>query len=468
MTQRPDQQPTPFVLPSKLPYPDVAEDEGILPSAGFITDFVASLRGVETPTLFCIWSALWVLSTLSCRLAYLDWLPDSPLFPNLFVFLVAPPARCHKSTSAVFARKLLRGVSEQIEGELAQDKFLKYMSQFNWATSKTTPDVIYELLKPQSMPLVGSDVTINADKGSQIAICASELETFINKKKFTTGLIGTLTELYDCDSEIVIHSIRGGTLTLKDVFITMIGAITTTGMKESLPPEAYGEGFMSRVIVVFKEKTKRRFRKPLVFEGFPTVSELRGKLIYLMRYRFGCYILSTEADAWLEEWYNNWRDYIDDDQNKSNERLSENRFDVNLLRIGMLIAMSRYENAERIITKTDLEQAFSLLKATYHTSNEATSEAGINLEGGNEHYSRVAMYVRKKKRVSRKEIAQTMSSKRISMRDAREALQQLLAEERVRVVDAEGRIKKSIEWSSTEVYEWIEVVTVTSEDEDDE
>jgi hypothetical protein len=292
------------------------------------------------------------------------------------------------------------------------------------------------------------------------------LETFINKKKFTTGLIGTLTELYDCDSDIVIHSIRGGTLALKDVFITMIGAITTMGMKESLPPEAYGEGFMSRVIVVFKEKTQRRFRKPVVFEGFPTVSELRGKLIYLMRYRLGQYTLTPEADEWLNIWYDRWRDYIDDDHNRNNEKMGENRFDVNLLRISMLIAMSRYENVDRTITQRDLQQANALLKATYHTSNEATSEAGINLEGGNEHYSRVASYVKRKKATNRKEVTQTMSSKRISMHDAKEALQQLLAEERIRVCDCDGKVKKSIDWNATEIYEWVEMAATVGDNDE--
>ena len=456
--------PTPFVPPLPLPYvPEV--DDAILPSPGFVTDFVASLRGVETPTLFCVWSALWVLSTLSARLAYLDWLPDSPLFPNLFVFLVAPPGRCHKSTAAVYARKLLQGVSATVKGDTSDDAFLRYMSEYNWATSKTTPDVIYELLKPQKQVLTGSDATINADKGSQIAICASELETFINKKKFTTGLVGTLTELYDCDSEIVIHSIRGGTLELRDVFITMIGAITTTGMKDSLPPEAYGEGFMSRVIVVYKEKTQRRFKKPVVFDGFPTVSDLRERLTFILRNRLGVYTISPEGDKWLSEWYERWRDYIDDDHNRNNEKMGENRYDVNLLRIAMLIAMSRYDNTGRIISKSDLVQANALLRITYHTSTDATTEAGINLEGGNEHYSRVAAYVKRKKRASRKEVTQAMSSKRVSMKDTREALMQMCTEERIKVCDASGKFKTHVEWSPDEVYEWIEVPEMEHDDE---
>jgi hypothetical protein len=446
-------RPEAFVPLTPPPYV-VEDDDKCIPAPGFISDFVASLRGVETPTLFCVWSALWVLSTLSARLSYLDWLPDSPLWPNLFIFLVAPPGRCHKSTAAVYARKILQSLPEAIIGPTSNDEFLRYMSEYNWATSKTTPDVVYELLKPQEKMLTGTDGTIKADKGSQIAICASELETFINKKKFTTGLVGTLTELYDCDSSIVIHTINRGSLELRDVFITMIGAITTMGMKESLPPEAYGEGFMSRVVVVFKEKTERRFRKPQIFAGFPTVASLRESLAFILRERQGVYRLTTEADAWLEKWYDDWRDYIDDDQGRNNERMGENRFDVNLLRIALLISMSRYENADRMIEKSDLLQANDLLKLTYHTSNEATTEAGISLEGGNEHYGKVAGYVRKKKKATRQEITSAMSSKRISMTDVKEALMQLHTEERIKVYGADRKAKDKVEWCKNESYEW--------------
>jgi hypothetical protein len=446
-----------FEEPAKRPYTYVEKDDKILPSPGFVTDFVASLRGVETPTLFCMWSALWMLSTLSARMASLDWLPESPLWPNIYVFLVAPPGRCHKSTAAVYARKVLQGVSEHIEGTEANDGFLRFMGEYNWATSKTTPDVMYELLKPQQRVITGTDATINADKGSQLSICASELETFINKKKFTVGLIGTLTELYDCDNKIVIHTLGRGTLDLKDVYITMIGAITTMGMKESLPPEAYGEGFMSRTVVVYKEKTSRRFRKPVFFEGYPTVDELQKKMVYLLRYRMGTYTISEEADAWLELWYDKWRDYIDDDAHRNLEHMGENRFDVNVLRIGLLLAMSRYENDARVIEVADLKQAEALLKATYHTSNEAQSEAGISMEGGGEHYSKVAAYVRKKKTATRPQLMSAMSSKRVSMADTREALAQMCVEGRIKVCAADGKFKDNVEWKNGEYYDWIEV-----------
>lgn len=458
--------PQAFIEPSPPPYAYVDSDDVVMPSPGFITDYVASLRGMETPSLFCIWSALWTLSTLSARLSWIDWIPDSPLYPNLYVFLVAPPGRCHKSTAAVFARRRLQNVPQRIQGDRVVDHFHRYMSTYNWATSKTTPDVIYELLKPQKQQLVGCDKTSVADKGSQLAICASELETFINKKKFTVGLIGTLTELYDCDSDIVIHTMQRGELHLKDIYITMIGAITTTGMKDSLPPEAYGEGFMSRVIVVFKEKTSRRFKKPRFFDGYPTLVDLEERLAFLLSNRMGVYTLSPEADAWFERWYDRWRDYIDNDAHRNIEHLGENRFDVNVLRVGLLIAMSRYENASRTIEVEDLKQAERLLSATYHTSNEVSTEAGLTTEGGAEHYPKIVAYMRKKKHATRQQMTSAMSSKGVSMKDTRDALTQLCIEERLQVLNEDNTAKQCVEWSKGESYRWIEIPEVQGDDDE--
>lgn len=445
--------PAAFTPPDPPPYVPETDDQ-LLPSKGFVTDFVASLRGVETPSLFCAWSALWALSAASARLVSMKWLPESPLFPNLYVFLVAPPGRCHKSTAASYAMSLLTGMAERFSNGTAQDGFLKYMSDFNWMTSKTTPDVMYELLKPKGTVIAGTDKVLNVKKGSQLTGCVSELATFLNKKKFNVGLVDTLTDLFDSKPKDVIHTLGRGTLELEDIYVTLIGATTPTGMKESLPYEAFGEGFVSRTVIVYREKTPREFPEPVFFEGFPTLKDLRDKLAWIMRNKLGEYDLTEGARDWYHAWYKMWRKSLDSDERYS-ERVAEFRFDVNLLRVALLIAMSRYDSA-MFVEKQDLLDAERLLKGTFASTLKANTDAGIAASEFSSDYMRVADYIQRHKKVDRMKMASAMSSKGIAMAAVKQTIDQLMTEGRIAVTHANGKPKESFEWTKTERYVWVE------------
>jgi len=446
-------QPVAFEPPSPAPYvPE--DDDKLLPSPGFVTDFVASMRGAEVPTLFCMWTALWTLSAASSRLISMDWLPDEPLYPNLYVFLVAPPGRCHKSTGLNYGRKLLTGMPDVFDNGTAMDGFLKYMMDINWMTSKTTPDVVYELLKPKESLIVGIDKQIMVKKGSQLTGCISELATFLNKKKFMSGIVETLTDLYDCRNHDVIHTITRGSLELKDIYVTLIGATTPTGMKESLPFEVFGEGFASRLMVVYKERTSRSFSKPVVFEGFPVLADLRQRLAWILRNKLGTYRLADDAQEWFNDWYTKWKLNLDADERYA-ERASEFRFDVNMLRLSLLISMSRYDVA-CVVEKRDLLEAADILKGTLAGSVRANAEAGIARSEFDSHYGRVMDVFKRNVSQNRQQLTRNMSSRGISMSIVRDILTQMHIEGRIIIKGPGGAISDRLMWNKMEIYEWKE------------
>lgn len=445
--------PTPFETPEPPPYvPE--EDDRMLPTKGFITDFVEAMRGAEVPTLFCLWTGLWVLSTASARLVSMDWLPDEPLYPNLYVFLVAPPGRCHKSTALNFGRKLLLGMPDMFDRGTAHDGFLKYMFDINWMTSKTTPDVIYELLKPKETLIIGSDKQVTVKKGSQLIGCISELATFLNKKKFMAGIVETLTDLFDCRQSDVIHTLARGSLELKDIFVTLIGATTPTGMRESLPYEVFGEGFASRAMIVYKERTSRSYPQPVVFDGFPTLNELRKKLAWIMRHKTGQYTMTPDATEWFHAWYLSWKEELDQDE-RYGERVAEFRFDVNMLRLALLISMSRYD-PNTVVEKQDLLDALAILTGTFKGTVKANVEAGIAVNEFNGNYGRVMEFLKKFKLVDRQKLTRNMSAKGISMIIVKDILTQFLAEGRIFVRGKNGINLDKISWEKNELYGWVE------------
>lgn len=446
-------RPIAFETPQPPPY-EAEDDDKLLPAKGFITDFVEAMRGAETPTMFCLWTALWTLSAASARLVSMDWLPDEPLFPNLYVFLIAPPGRCHKSTALNFGRKLLLGMPDKFDRGNAEDGFLRYMFDMNWATSKTTPDVIYELLKPKESLIIGTDKQITVKKGSQLTACISELATFLNKKKFMSGIVETLTDLFDSRAQDVIHTIARGTLELKDIFVTIIGATTPTGMKESLPHEVFGEGFASRIMIVYKERTSRSFPEPMIFDGFPTLDTLRDRLAWIMRHKLGSYKLADDARQWYRDWYAEWKHSLDHDENYG-ERVAEFRFDVNMLRLALLISMSRYDEV-CVVEKQDMLDAAEILKGTFKGTVKANVEAGIALSEFNGHYGRVIGFIKKFGSTDRKQLTRNMSQKGIPMQTVKDILGQLLTEGRIRVRDGSKFVTDKISWSKSEIYTWVE------------
>lgn len=439
-----------FKVPKHIASTFVFEGEdAFVPEDTFISDFVASLRGVETCTLFSLWTALWVLSASTCREVGLRWLEDEALFPNLYVIIVAPPGRMKKSTTIRHGVKVLAALHNAFPDEhtpaTKDDRILRELTDFNWVTSKSTPEAIEEQLKPPpGKPLHGESGMFEFFRGSQLTLCISELTTFLNKRKYTLGLIDMLTALYDCDSEMTMQTIGRGIIKLEDVFVTMIGATTPSGMKEALPPEAFGEGFMSRVGVVFKESTPRRFSAPKKYDDFPTIGDLGEKLAFLLRKgRSLDYRLTPEAQEWFDAWYTTWRDKIDADDAYS-EAAGEFRFDVILRRIALLVAYSRYDRLEPFVDVRDLEDALHIMEGT---SKGSASQKRIVAakEGFKTNYELISAYIDRRRGegpISRRKIIQYMSSKSVPTREVDAILTQLEDEGVIQCLAKESASKK--------------------------
>ena len=229
-----------------------------LPASGFITDFVTATRGIESPTQLAVWAAIFTISSLLKRDAYLQWYPN-PLYPNMFIVMVAPPRICAKSTIARVADEILVEFPSLItDHKLSQRKKLPIIR------SKATPEGISMMLKPTVDSIIDEKTqkVMLITRDSHLAIIISELSTLINKKLYNQGLIGKLTDLYDCkelDSDVTQGR---GEQEFKNIYVTLLGATTIDGLKDAIPEEAFGDGFMSRVILVNQPSSTRSYPMP--------------------------------------------------------------------------------------------------------------------------------------------------------------------------------------------------------------
>jgi hypothetical protein len=437
-----------FVRPANFAYPFEDED-AFVPEGTWISDFVESMRGIETPTLFCLWGALWALSAATVRKVGLAWLDGEPLYPNLYVFLVSIAGRCHKTTTVRHAFKVLHGLRAEFTPHAMttlEEAELYELVDFNWVTSKTTPESFERILVEDTPRMLrGVEGMAEMRRGAQLTVCAGQLDTFLNKRKYTVGLTETLTQLYDCNDYETLNTKSAGTVELRDVYATLIGAITPDEVKESLPDEAHSDGFMSRVSVVFKNRTLRCFPHPeKTLPGFPTIKDLSRKLAYLLRRgRSIDYVLDAEAAAWYDAWYRRWKHEIDADESYL-ERTGENRYDVLLLRVALLVRFARYDAEGFIVQKRDLEAAIRILDGTFKESVQ-TKQSFSTREGFARHYATLLGYIRRNgETFERRKVIQYMSSKGVASRDVDIVLRQLEEEGVIQCATAKSEKKAAI------------------------
>lgn len=414
--------PEAFVEPDGQKSYETDALDALLPRPGFITDFVNTGRGMESPTLFFVWNALWLLSTVLKREAWLQWYPNK-LFPNLYVLLVAPPALCRKSSSMVIANNLLHSLPECLPSTVDA-----YKKTSQVVTGKITPEGLLTALTPeqrsfiQKDPITGQTKITKVDKGSQLALSISELAVFLGKQQYNAGLVTLLTDLFDCkdrDSEIT----RGnGLKPLKDIYVTMFGAITPDGMRMSIPEEAFGGGFMSRVVIAYQDTPTKIYPIPKPMPGYPVWQDLQYKLAWIAHHAMGEYALTEEAEEWYSRWYRNWKASLfssPDNQHK------DNRIDSLLLRVALLMRVQEYREGNDISLE-NIQDAERLLKFTMNSGEHALEDVGSSAYG--KCYNAVKRYVIRKTTVTRRELSQYMSSRGITAQEITSAIEQLSVE----------------------------------------
>lgn len=372
----------------------------LLPKPGFLTDFVLATRGIETPTLLSFWSAVWTLSSALKRDAYFRWFPD-PLYPNFFIVLVAPPRICAKSTAIrQFGEKALVDFPQ-----MYSDPRMQFAKEVNLLRTKATPEAIEVALKPQENVVIKhKGKNYFGSKGSEVSVVVPELATFLGKQKYNSGLINTLIDLYDCKDVDSRDTVGRGHVVFKNIFFTLIGATTVTGINESIPTEAMGGGFLSRLILVHSPVATRSYPEPLRVKGGPSREDLAHRLAWIANNAQGEYYFSQEAQAYYEVLYKKNRKILVDKDQKNLEMRS--RLDIHLRKLSLILKAQRYEPGREISLEI-LKEAEKILNFTYEAADGVTQEVGISMY--NSCYNKAKEIIKKRGKVTRRQLITRLS-----------------------------------------------------------
>lgn len=313
----------------------------ILPERGWLRDYVEFGSGLEVCTRFLFFAGACVLGASINNKAWIqrgdpDLLPK--LFPNLWVLLLAPPGRGHKTSTINMAVNCLYQAGP--DTRVLADKL--------------TPE---SLVKALSEPTVKEKIRIGPRDATGL-VKAPELSVFFGKQQYNTGLVSLVTDLYDYRDEWSSETIMRGKAVLRRNCISVLGGSTPDWLQTMLPQDAFTGGFMSRFVIVEMPPTYLKRRAFPQRESQITWKELVSELRAIGGMK-GEFTWTKEAQEAYQKYYESLTPTGDVQKDAYQERESEQ-----ILKLGMLLAVSeesfqveaRHLSKARMLLETLLQE----------------------------------------------------------------------------------------------------------------
>lgn len=334
-----------------------------------INKYLKLAEDTETPQIMHTWSLLASISACLGRRNYFDFNIEL-IYPNIYCFLVGPPA-VRKSTSIKLLQKMLKKATGiRFTPDDTSGKYQGLITAFEGADEKV--DLADGLDKLDAAMLAANlsklgESKMNAhfcDKYTMAAF-ASELSTFLGTNSM--DMLRCLLKIWD--GEDYEYQLKASQAVLKDPLLTLIGATTPVSINRGIPPEAIGEGFMSRVILVFSKEKNNRVVWPKKWQA-ETVQEFHEFFSYLFYQFEGVFTTQPAAHSLMDKLCQ-----IDFTINDPRFNFYLDRRQAHLIKISMLMAASRLSHE---ISELDVFNAHNLLRYTELSMPDALGEFGLS------------------------------------------------------------------------------------------
>lgn len=235
----------------------------------FFTDYLEYVGETEAPTIFHRWTALSILGTLLGRQVHIPF-GHGEIYPNQYIMLMGSPGT-RKGTAMKIGRRLLRemGYTRFCPDRLSKEQFLREMKPYD---------------------------AIDADTDIENLVMDSPYEIYAFAEEFT-DLVGQggmefmtmLTKLWDNHDEYTHPKIHGVSVVVNKPTVNLFGGNTVQGLALAIPPEALGNGFLSRMLFIYSEAKQNKITFPSppnkkleknLVDRLIKMRELRGSISY--------------------------------------------------------------------------------------------------------------------------------------------------------------------------------------------
>jgi hypothetical protein len=354
-----------------------------LPS-GVLEAFCKYAEPTEAPPIFTVWSGIATVGAILGRDCFVDW-GYYTVYPNTYVVLIGSSAITRKSSSIRFAKYFLSRVKPKV----------------NSIGQKLTPEALIGALSGM-MGEAGDTKVIPSAVGIAIA---SELNTFVDANSFRSGMVGILTDLYDCED--FVYQTRGrGEEKVNNPCFSLLGGSTINWVKECIPVQSIMGGFTARIIFVYKEGREKRVpRLHLTADMLEIRDAILHDLNDISKMR-GPFALSDDACTLYDKEYNR---FLDDSPLLSDVMLqgyAGRRHDM-LTKVSMIISASR--SNDKVITDNDLATAIAILTDVEQYMPKIIKAITSTEQG--DVTEEVAVYIRTAKVTTRQDIVRKFKHK---------------------------------------------------------
>lgn len=321
----------------------------------FFSLYLQYTAKTECPTFFHRWTAIASLGAYLGRQIYFNH-GHFTLYPNLYAMLIGSPGTKKSSAIKIGAKLLKRaGYTTFAARKTRQEKFLLDLSE------QQEPNSAEDVLDQNLFGELDTDLLSPAE----CFIAADEFNNFIGLGNLE--FMSILGELWDYEGVYDYKLKNSKSVHIKDPTISILGGNTPTGFSQAFPTEAIGQGFFSRLLLVYGEPSGIKY----TFPPSPDLA-LQEKLInYLHTIRtsmVGEVIMSESAIQLLDRIYHKWEG-IDDVrfEHYTNRRLTH------LIKLCLVVVASRLS---MVIEEKDVVYANTILTFTEHLMPKALGEFG--------------------------------------------------------------------------------------------
>lgn len=317
----------------------------------FFSQYLSYSSGTEVPSRYNRWSCIAMIGAYLGR-SYSLKHGLFNLYPNIYCMLIGNPG-ARKSTPIKAARQILLKAGYNT---IAADKTTKEKYLMDLAKSEDGPES--DILTKN---LFGNEGAVP----SESFIMADEFNDFFGNNNLEfISLLGTL---WDYNGEYKSRIKNGTSLCIPDPTISILGGNTPTSFNSAFPAEVIGQGFFSRLLLIYGESNGKK----IAFPVSPTDAATGEIILALQRIRnssSGTASISTVSLALLEKIYHNWAGVED----VRFTYYSQRRFS-HLLKLCLIHSAARWS---REISESDIIYANTVLDAAEKLMPKALGEFG--------------------------------------------------------------------------------------------
>lgn len=377
----------------------------------FLSQYISYCGDTEVPAVYNRWAAITGLGALLGRQYHFDH-GHFHIYPNIYCMLIGS-AGTRKGTAIKLMKKLLEqtGYSTFAAERTSKEKFLLDLAG----------EASNDLLSPEA--LLDQNLFGEQNKPDcEMFVAIDEFNDFIGNGNIE--FISMLGNMWDYHGLYKNRIKTGKSVEILNPTISIIGGNTPTGFSLAFPTEILGQGFFSRLMLIYADRNG----KQITFPGQPS-APATGKILELLKRikstSFGSATITRGAESLFERIYRRGPK-LDDVRFES----YVNRRFTHLIKLVILVSASRVSTE---ITEHDVIYANTILSYAERYMPKALGEFG-KARHADVNHKIVQLADSTHSILTFKEIWRHVSNDLEKMQDLGTILQNLVAAEKLQVV----------------------------------